>query len=87
MDTLGQLPINRNATVADDKFIQAGFDMLSNATGGIAQFFDRDAEAEMASAANAGLSREFMVLPDQSGCDPWPSGTGAPAPERRVTQT
>jgi multiple sugar transport system substrate-binding protein len=59
---LGQLPINRNATVADDKFIQAGFEMLSNAYG-LAQFFDRDAPAEMASAGMQGF-QEFMVLPD-----------------------
>ncbi|MCC5964980.1 MAG: carbohydrate ABC transporter substrate-binding protein [Natronohydrobacter sp.] len=62
-DVLGQLPINRNASVADDKFIQAGFEMLSNATGGIAQFFDRDTDAEMASAGMEGF-QEFMVLPD-----------------------
>ncbi len=62
-ETLGQLPINRNATVADDEFIQAGFEMLSNAPGGIAQFFDRDADAEMASAGMEGF-QEFMVMPD-----------------------
>lgn len=62
-ETLGQLPMNRNANVSDDKFIQAGFDMLSNATGGIAQFFDRDTDAEMASNAMQGF-QEFMVLPD-----------------------
>jgi multiple sugar transport system substrate-binding protein len=62
-EVLGQLPINRNATVADDKFIQAGFEMLSNATGGIAQFFDRDTDAEMAAAGMEGF-QEFMVMPD-----------------------
>jgi multiple sugar transport system substrate-binding protein len=62
-EILGQLPINRNATVADDKFIQAGFEMLSNAPGGIAQFFDRDTDAEMASAGMEGF-QEFMVFPD-----------------------
>ncbi|WP_439562522.1 ABC transporter substrate-binding protein [Roseinatronobacter sp.] len=62
-EVLGQLPINRNAQVADDKFIQAGFEMLSNATGGIAQFFDRDTDAEMASAGMEGF-QEFMVMPD-----------------------
>ena len=62
-EVLGQLPVNSNAEVADDKFIQAGFEMLSNATGGIAQFFDRDADAEMASAAMEGF-QEFMVMPD-----------------------
>ncbi len=62
-EVLGQLPINSQAQVADDKFIQAGFEMLSNATGGIAQFFDRDADAEMASAGMEGF-QEFMVMPD-----------------------
>ena len=61
---LGQLPVNANASVADDEFILQGFDMLSNnATGGIAQFFDRDFPAEMASAGMEGL-QEFMVFPD-----------------------
>ena len=63
-DGLGQLPVNANASVADDEFIQQGFTMLSqNATGGIAQFFDRDFPAEMASIGMEGL-QEFMVFPD-----------------------
>ncbi|SLN55153.1 ABC transporter substrate-binding protein [Pseudooctadecabacter jejudonensis] len=63
-DALGQLPVNANASVADDKFIQQGFEMLStNATGGIMQFFDRDFPAEMASAGMEGL-QEFMVFPE-----------------------
>ena len=60
---LGQLPINANATVADDPFIQAGFQMLSTTPGGIAQFFDRDADAEMAAAGMEGF-QEFMMFPD-----------------------
>ncbi|MDA7981051.1 MAG: extracellular solute-binding protein [Alphaproteobacteria bacterium] len=62
--TLKQLPINRDAQVADDKFLQAGLDMLSNTTGGIAQFFDRDAPAEMAKVGMEGF-QEFMVKPDR----------------------
>ena len=63
-DGLGQLPVNANASVADDEFIQQGFAMLSqNAQGGIAQFFDRDWPAEMASIGMEGL-QEFMVFPD-----------------------
>ncbi|MEL6960081.1 MAG: ABC transporter substrate-binding protein [Pseudomonadota bacterium] len=63
-DALGQLPVNANASVSDDKFIQEGFDMLSNnASGGIMQFFDRDFPAEMASVGMEGL-QEFMVFPD-----------------------
>jgi multiple sugar transport system substrate-binding protein len=61
---LGQLPVNANASVADDEFIEQGFEMLStNAQGGIAQFFDRDWPAEMASIGMEGL-QEFMVFPD-----------------------
>jgi multiple sugar transport system substrate-binding protein len=56
------LPINAQAEVADDKFIQAGFQMLSE-TAYLAQFFDRDAPAEMASLAMEGF-QEFMVMPD-----------------------
>ncbi|MDJ1006394.1 MAG: ABC transporter substrate-binding protein [Paracoccaceae bacterium] len=63
-DKLGQLPVNAAASVSDDKFIQQGFDVLSNnATGGIMQFFDRDFPAEMASVGMEGL-QEFMVFPD-----------------------
>ncbi len=63
-ETLGQLPINSGSAVADDKFLQAGFAMLSAAEGGIAQFFDRDAPAEMAKAGMEGF-QEFMVKPDR----------------------
>ncbi|MFN3685218.1 extracellular solute-binding protein [Salinarimonas sp.] len=61
-EELGQLPVHRDARVGDDKFLQAGFEMLSNASA-LAQFFDRDAPAEMASAAMEGF-QEFMVRPD-----------------------
>lgn len=62
---LGQLPVNANSTVVDDKFLQEGFNMLSsNSPGGVAQFFDRDAPAEMAKVGMEGL-QEFMVKPDQ----------------------
>ncbi len=61
---LGQLPVNARSEVADDKFLQEGFTTLSeNAPGGIAQFFDRDAPAEMAKVAMEGF-QEFMVRPD-----------------------
>ncbi len=63
-DALGQLPVNAAASVSDDKFVQEGFEMLSNnASGGIMQFFDRDFPAEMASIGMEGL-QEFMVFPD-----------------------
>ncbi len=61
---IGQLPINSASTVAaDDPFLQAGFELLSTTPGGIAQFFDRDANAEMAKMGMEGF-QEFMALPD-----------------------
>jgi multiple sugar transport system substrate-binding protein len=61
---LGQLPVNSVSSVDADKFLQQGFQMLSNdAPGGIAQFFDRDAPAEMAAVAMEGF-QEFMVFPN-----------------------
>ena len=63
-DALGQLPVNASSSVDDDEMLNQGFDMLSaNSPGGIAQFFDRDAPAEMASVAMEGF-QEFMVFPD-----------------------
>ncbi len=60
---IGQLPTNKNSTVAaDDPFISAGFESLSNAYA-LAQFFDRDAPAEMAKAGMEGF-QEFMVKPE-----------------------
>ena len=61
---LGQLPVNAKAAVDDDKFLNEGFAMLSsNSPGGVAQFWDRDAPAEMAKASMEGF-QEFMVKPD-----------------------
>jgi multiple sugar transport system substrate-binding protein len=61
---MGQLPINSSAKVADDPFLKAGFELLSTTPGGIAQFFDRDAPAEMAKIGMEGF-QQFMVQPDQ----------------------
>ena len=62
---MGQLPINKDASVAqDDPFIMAGFELLSTTPGGIAQFFDRDAPAEMAKIGMEGF-QQFMIQPDQ----------------------
>jgi multiple sugar transport system substrate-binding protein len=61
---VGQLPTNKNSTVAqDDPFLVAGFEMLSTAHA-LAQFFDRDAPAEMAKAGMEGF-QQFLVQPDQ----------------------
>tara|TARA_R110002096_G_scaffold51390_2_gene134360 strand:- start:9702 stop:10961 length:1260 start_codon:yes stop_codon:yes gene_type:complete len=63
-DALGQLPVNAMSAVDDDKFLNEGFAMLSsNSPGGVAQFFDRDFDAEMAKIGMEGL-QEFMVRPD-----------------------
>jgi multiple sugar transport system substrate-binding protein len=61
---LGQLPTNKGATVdAADPFLSAGFEALSSAYA-LAQFFDRDAPAEMAKIGMEGF-QEFMVKPDR----------------------
>lgn len=62
---VGQLPTNKNATVdAADPFLSEGFAALSTATGGIAQFWDRDADAEYASIGMDGF-QQFLVQPEQ----------------------
>lgn len=62
---VGQLPTNKDATVDPaDPFLSAGFEALSTATGGIAQFWDRDADAEYAKAGMEGF-QQFLVQPDQ----------------------
>jgi len=61
---LSQLPTNKNSTVpADDPFLVAGFETLSTAYA-LAQFFDRDAPAEMAKAGMEGF-QQFMVQPEE----------------------
>jgi multiple sugar transport system substrate-binding protein len=61
---LSQLPTNKNSSVpADDPYLTAGFQTLSSAYA-LAQFFDRDAPAEMAKAGMEGF-QQFMVQPDQ----------------------
>ncbi len=63
-ENLGQLPVNAQAAIDDDEFLRQGFEMLSrNSPGGVAQFFDRDAPAELAKVAMEGF-QEFMVFPD-----------------------
>ncbi len=61
--TIGQLPTNKNSTVGDDPFIKAGFETVSTAYG-LAQFFDRDAPAEMAKVGMEGF-QQFMVQPEK----------------------
>jgi multiple sugar transport system substrate-binding protein len=60
---LGQLPVNNKAAKPDDKFLSAGFTLLGNSAG-LAQFFDRDAPADMAKAGMEGF-QQFMVHPER----------------------
>ena len=55
--------MNNQSAKPSDPFLDAGFTMLSNAYA-LAQFFDRDAPAEMAKAGMEGF-QEFMVKPDK----------------------
>jgi multiple sugar transport system substrate-binding protein len=60
---LGQLPVNSEAAVPEDKFLKAGFEMLSKASA-TAQFYDRDTDEEMAKIGMEGF-QEFMVKPER----------------------
>jgi len=61
--TVQQLPVNKQATVSSDPFLQEGKKLLHNAAG-LAQFFDRDTNPQMAKVAMQGF-QQFMVEPDQ----------------------
>ena len=63
--TINQLPPNSRSRVSNDKFIREGKQTVSTAKG-LAQFYDRDAPAEMARAGMEGF-QEFMVKPDRLG--------------------
>lgn len=60
---INQLPPHSDAGVGDDRFLQAGYAMLNDAAG-IAQFYDRDTNPEMARAGMEGF-QEFMINPDR----------------------
>ena len=62
--TISQLPPNSKAQINEaDKFVRQGFYTVSSASG-LAQFFDRDAPAEMAKIAMEGF-QEFMIKPER----------------------
>lgn len=61
-ETLGQLPVNKDATQPNDPYLKAGFGLLSTAHA-LAQFYDRDAAAEMAKAGMDGFQR-YMLKPE-----------------------
>ena len=60
---LGQLPVNNKSETGDDPFLKAGFEALSSAHA-LAQFFDRDAPADMAKAGMEAF-QEFMTKPER----------------------
>lgn len=60
---LNQLPPNKYATAADNKFLTQGNKMLGSADG-TAQFYDRDTDPAMASEGMKGF-QEFMVHPER----------------------
>ncbi len=62
-DILGQLPTNADSQVKNDPFLKQGFEVLSEADA-VAQFYDRDAPAEMAQAGMKGF-QEYMVKPNR----------------------
>ena len=49
-ETLGMISTNLTSDVSEDYFIQVGTETL-NASAGVSQFFDRDANADMSGAA------------------------------------
>jgi multiple sugar transport system substrate-binding protein len=57
-----QVPVNSQASVADDRFLRQGKELLANAKG-IAQFFDRDTSEDLATIGMKGF-QEFMIAPD-----------------------
>lgn len=58
---LGQLPVNKESALPSDPYLKAGFEMLSTAYA-LAQFYDRDAPAEMAKVGMDGFQR-YMLNP------------------------
>lgn len=60
---LGQLPVNKDAAVPTDPYLKAGFGMLSSAHA-LAQFYDRDALAEMAKVGMDGF-QQYMLNPGE----------------------
>ncbi len=62
-EALLQIPVNRAAKVADDRFLRMGQQLLVRADA-LAQYFDRDTSEELATMAMKGF-QEFMVKPDR----------------------
>ena len=60
---VGNISPNKNSPPPEGRFTRAGFDLLNSADG-LAQFYDRDTDPEMASTGMQGF-QEFMVNPDR----------------------
>ncbi|MGE5170909.1 MAG: ABC transporter substrate-binding protein [Rudaea sp.] len=58
-----QIPVNRRAAIADDRFLVEGRQLLEGADG-LSQFFDRDTSEDLANVAMKGF-QEFMLKPDR----------------------
>jgi len=56
-DGLGSLPANSKSPAPADPISRIGFDILSNAKGGISQFYDRDMTKEMADEGMKGMQK------------------------------
>jgi len=59
----GMLPTNNQSDAPTDKFLKIGFKVLSESAG-LAQFYDRDTNPEMAKEGMKGF-QEFMVKPNR----------------------
>jgi multiple sugar transport system substrate-binding protein len=57
------LPVNSKAAIADDRFLKKGQALLANAEA-LSQFFDRDANEDLATIAMKGF-QEFMINPER----------------------
>lgn len=55
--TFGSLPANNQAAIPEDPYARAGLAILTNSPGGIAQFYDRDMNKEMADEGMKGMQR------------------------------
>lgn len=56
-DGLGSLPANSKSPAPADPISRIGFEILSNAKGGISQFYDRDMTKEMADEGMKGMQK------------------------------
>lgn len=61
---LGELSANSQSQEPDDPISRTGFQILANAKGGIAQFYDRDMTKEMADEGMKGM-QQFVSDPSQ----------------------